>query len=616
MTKQSGREKLLIVDDEFFNIRALGEVLRTTYEVFTATDGRMALDLAARYRPDLVLLDIQMPEMDGYEVCREMQADQLLCAIPIIFVTSLTGEEDENIGLSLGAVDYITRPFRPAIIRQRIKNQLELKRRREEKLHRVEKSLRESEERFRLFMDMSPTVTWIKDEEGRVVYLSKTFEKYFNVREKDALGKSDAELWSPDVAEKYRLNDLDVMRANRPAVFTDKIVRPDGNTHYWLTSKFPYTDAVGSRFIGGVALDITRQKQLEQELQRQVEEISILKQQVESENVYLRNEIRTNAVTRKLVDTSMVMKQLVAQAELIAQTNVTVLIQGETGSGKELIAQHIHERSSRNQQNFYKISCAAIPSTLLENELFGHEKGAYTGAQERQIGHFELADKATLFLDEIGELPLEAQAKLLRVIQEGEFSRVGSPRVIKTDVRIIAATNRDLAEEVRRGSFREDLYYRLSVFPLIVPPLRERFEDIPQLVWSLVHEIGVKMGKPRAIIDSQDMNALQMYSWPGNVRELRNVIEHAFIFSPDKKLHIRIPEFHRQVGKRSLALQDIEHQHITEVLTITNWRVRGKNGAARLLDLHPNTLYSRMKKLGIPTQNLRDDISFNRRDIV
>ena len=355
--------------------------------------------------------------------------------------------------------------------------------------------------------------------------------------------------------------------------------------------------------------NITERKRLEYELRIKFEEISTLKQQVEAENVYLRAEIRDRLEPGQLIGSSAALRQVLAQAELAAPTDTTVLIQGETGTGKELIARYLHQHSNRSRRNLCILSCAAIPATLLESELFGHEKGSFTGALDRRLGHFEVADQSTIFLDEIGELPLEAQAKLLRVLQEGEFCRVGSSSTIKTDVRIIAATNRDLANEVREGRFREDLYYRLSVFPLSVPPLRERSEDIPSLVWAFVYELGARMGKSITRINAREMTALQQYVWPGNIRELRNVIEHALIFSRGDTLQITLPATHHPSRRQSLLMQDVEYQHITEVLRSTNWRVDGPKGAARLLGLHPNTLHSRIKKLGISTRSAAHDIS-------
>jgi transcriptional regulator with GAF, ATPase, and Fis domain len=288
----------------------------------------------------------------------------------------------------------------------------------------------------------------------------------------------------------------------------------------------------------------------------------------------------------------------------VAATGSTVLIQGETGTGKELLAQTIHSHSERGKRPMVKVNCAALPAALVESELFGREKGAFTGALNRQVGRFELADGSTLFLDEIAEMPIETQAKLLRVLQEGEFERLGSPRTIKVDVRVIAATNRDLAEEVKQGRFRRDLYYRLHVFPIQVPPLRERPDDIPRLVWEFANEFGERMGKKVRRIHASDMQALVAYSWPGNIRELRNVIEHAMIVSHGETLELH----HVAPGSRQDAapttLEEVERRHIQATLKATHGRVKGAGGAAELLGLNPSTLYSRMRKLGInPTHS-------------
>ena len=286
-----------------------------------------------------------------------------------------------------------------------------------------------------------------------------------------------------------------------------------------------------------------------------------------------------------------------------------MLIRGETGSGKELFAQAIHRLSSRSKHLMVKVNCAALPSGLVESELFGREKGAYTGALTRQVGRFEVADGSTLFLDEVGELTLEVQAKLLRVLEAGEFERLGSPKTIKVDVRLIAATNRDLLEEVRKGRFREDLYYRLNVFPIRVPPLRERAEDIPQLVWTFLEEFCTRMGKKITQVPRRTMEALQRYPWPGNVRELRNVDR-----AQRHRHHRRDAEgadarrCRCRGGSRGRRWLDSERELILRALETAGWRIKGPNGAATALGLNPSTLYSRMKKLGIrPSGTAPDD---------
>jgi transcriptional regulator with GAF, ATPase, and Fis domain len=288
-----------------------------------------------------------------------------------------------------------------------------------------------------------------------------------------------------------------------------------------------------------------------------------------------------------------------------------VLIRGETGSGKELVAQAIHRQSPRRSQLMVKVNCAALPSGLIESELFGREKGAFTGAMTRQVGRFEVADGSTIFLDEIGELSLEVQAKLLRVLEAGEFERLGSPRTIKVDVRVIAATNRDLAEEIKKGRFREDLYYRLNVFPIRVPPLRERAEDIPQLVWAFLEEFSSRMGKRITQVPRRTMEALQHHSWPGNVRELRNVIEHSAILTSGDTLRVPALGDGAPVAAPEPTLADSERELILRALESKGWHIKGPRGAAAALGLNPSTLYSRMKKLGIrpPEGRRRGDVA-------
>ena len=289
------------------------------------------------------------------------------------------------------------------------------------------------------------------------------------------------------------------------------------------------------------------------------------------------------------------------RAEQVAPQNTTVLILGETGTGKELIAALIHSMSPRKDRPLITVNCAALPANLIESELFGREKGAFTGADTRQVGRFEVAHGSTLCLDEIGELPLELQAKLLRVIQHNEFERLGSSQTIKVDVRIVATTNRNLEEEVRKGRFRQDLYYRLNVFPITVPPLRQRREDIPLLVQAFTERYARKLGKPITSIQKETMKALQDYPWPGNIRELESIIERAVILCPGPVLQLadklEIPSPPSSAGMNTL--EEVERNQILKTLSETRWRIEGKDGAAAILGLHPSTLRARMHKLGI-----------------
>jgi transcriptional regulator with GAF, ATPase, and Fis domain len=304
--------------------------------------------------------------------------------------------------------------------------------------------------------------------------------------------------------------------------------------------------------------------------------------------------------SRPIVSESAAIAHVLKQIEQVAPTTATVLLTGETGTGKEVMAQAVHDLSPRHQRQMIRVSCAAIPTSLIESELFGREKGAYTGALSRQIGRFEAANQSTIFLDEIGDLPMEVQVKLLRVLQERVIERLGSTQPVKVDIRIIAATNRNLETAVREKTFREDLFYRLNVFPIAIPPLRERTEDIAGLVWSFVDELSKAFGKNIESISKDSMRELQRYSWPGNVRELRNVIERAVIVSTGRQLVVAAPRLgERPVPQTAMTLNDIEIDHIRTVLESTSWRVRGSGGAAERLGLKPTTLESRMARLGI-----------------
>jgi formate hydrogenlyase transcriptional activator len=348
------------------------------------------------------------------------------------------------------------------------------------------------------------------------------------------------------------------------------------------------------------------------------EEIAALKARLENENVYLQEEIRTEHNFEEIVGNSSALLELLQRVDQVARTDSSVLIYGETGTGKELIARAIHDRSARKNRPLVKVNCSAISAGLVESELFGHVKGAFTGAFERRVGRFELANGGTLFLDEVGELPLETQVKLLRVLQEREFEPVGSNRTVPVDVRIIAATNRNLLESIRAGSFRSDLFYRLNVFPLEVPPLRERRSDIPQLAMFFLSRCTRNLGKKMEGISAAAIESLIRYSWPGNVRELQNAIERALILShgpilelENDLISVSTSEVHRDkaqavettqpAGPSSAfkTLEDVERAHICAVLQQTRGVIEGSNGAAKTLGMHPNTLRHRMNKLGI-----------------
>ncbi len=345
--------------------------------------------------------------------------------------------------------------------------------------------------------------------------------------------------------------------------------------------------------------EIEERKKAEESLQEALKEVKQLKNRLREENLYLQEEINLIHSHKDIVGNSEVISTVLKQIEQVAPTDSTVLVQGDTGTGKELLAHAIHNLSTRKGRLMIKVNCAALPPTLIESELFGREKGAFTGALSKQLGRFELADASTIFMDEIDALPLELQAKLLRVLESGEFERLGSPHTVKVDARIISATNRDLARLVSEGGFRADLYYRLNVFQITVPPLRERQEDILPLVWSFVQEFSKRMGKRIESIPQKNVEALQAYPWPGNVRELRNVTERAMIITTGPVLHLDVPKIAQSGADQSETLEEVEKRHIIEALNTTGWRVSGKDGAAEILGINPKTLESRIQRLGI-----------------
>jgi len=381
-----------------------------------------------------------------------------------------------------------------------------------------------------------------------------------------------------------------------------RLRRFDGDYRWLFDSATPRFADDGS-FLGyiGSCIDITERKRAEGALRDALEEVSRLKNQLEAENVYLQQELHRDQSFGDIVGHSDAIKYVLFKIGQVAPTDTTVLITGETGTGKELVAHAIHRASPRRDRPLIKVNCAALSASLIESELFGHEKGAFTGAATRKIGRFELADDGTIFLDEIGELPLELQSKLLRVLQEGELERVGGSKTLKVNVRIIAATNRNLKLEVEKGMFRLDLWYRLNVFPITVPPLMQRKEDIPGMVEHFVSRFTKKFGKTIKSIPVSTMQQLQRHSWPGNVRELANVIERAVIHSSGTVLSMT-DTFEQALPdpqNETKSLEEVERDYIMSTLESTGWRIEGPYGAAKILGLNPSTLRTRMLKLGI-----------------
>jgi formate hydrogenlyase transcriptional activator len=478
-------------------------------------------------------------------------------------------------------------------------------------LHRArrrqtEAELRETHEFMELSTSAGELGLWVRDLEHGILWSNPRLQSLFGFGENDVVGFENVmDRIHPEdrarvIAKLKRAEGVDGSFEEEFRVMT-----PNGSER-WVAARGRAIEIGRNKTRKrrmGVAFDITERKRAEQEIQR-------LKERLEEENLYLREEIFEVKGFDEIVGKSDALKYVLTRVEQVAKTDATVLLQGETGVGKELIARAIHERSSRSKGPQIKVNCATLPEALVESELFGHEKGAFTGADRQRKGRFELADGGTIFLDEVGELPAVTQAKLLRVLQEGEFERIGGSHTIKVNVRVVAATNRKLDEDVSAGRFRQDLFYRVNVYPITVPPLRERREDIPLLVSHYVREIGERLGKSISEVPAQMMREFMEYNWPGNIRELQNVIERAVIVSRDEVL--RLPEPLVQATNAPAkgdeasndstvvsALDEVEREHILRALEAARWRINGPKGAAAMLKLHPSTLRFRMKKLGL-----------------
>jgi PAS domain S-box-containing protein len=440
----------------------------------------------------------------------------------------------------------------------------------------------------------------ITDMDGRLLYVNDSCVKMWGYDSSDEIiGRSLPEFWAGEGVFRT-VNELREKGSSRGE---DIGVRRDGSPfHAELSASMVRDESGNPLYMVGSFVDISERKKAEEEIRQAYHEIAELKQVLEADNVYLREEIKREFDFEEIIGESDALKSALLRVEQVADTDSTVLILGETGVGKELFSRAVHSRSKRVARPLIKVSCATLPEHLIESELFGHERGAYTGAVKMVRGRFELANNGTIFLDEIGELPLALQAKLLRVLQDGQFERLGSGNTIHTDVRVIAATNRDLERLVAAGRFREDLYYRLNVFPITVPPLRQRKDDIPLLVNHFAKRISDRIGRrldriPKAVLDD-----LMSHSWPGNVRELMHVIERSMISSPGSSLQLSewlavVAGEPRPDAFRSLV--EIESGHILRVLQNTNWVIEGPRGAAKVLDLNPSTLRARMRKLDI-----------------
>ena len=461
--------------------------------------------------------------------------------------------------------------------------------------------LQHSEERFGKAFRVNPlpmSLTTVKD--GRYLDVNESFLGMSGYTREEVIGHTSIELniWgAPEVRQEF----VNSLVAHGSLVNTETRFRTKDGSFRTLLSSAELLDIADEQCLIVASSDVTERVAAQQALREAHEQLQRLKNQLEAENIYLQNELQIDPTFREIIGQSEAIKYVLFSVAQVAQTDSTVLINGETGTGKELVARAIHYASSRQNRPLIRVNCGALAPMLIESELFGHEKGAFTGANARKLGRFELANGGTIFLDEIGELPLELQVKLLRVIQENEFERVGGTETIKTDLRIIAATNRELKAEVAKGKFREDLWYRLNVYPITLPPLRQRMEDLQLLVEHFIKIYANKCGKTISSISPRALLRLQAHSWPGNVRELANVIERAVILTNGPVLqtidHFELPE--NLPAQSSVKLQDIERDHILRTLEQTGWRVEGPYGAAKVLGLNASTLRTRMRKLSI-----------------
>jgi PAS domain S-box-containing protein len=466
----------------------------------------------------------------------------------------------------------------------------------------AQQALQESEARFRNMADTAPVMIWMAGPDKLCNYFNQQWLNFTGRTIQQEGGNGWTEGIHRDDLARCLETFTTSFGARQTFEMEYRMRRADGEYRWILDCGTPRFSATGE-FLGyiGSCLDITVRRESEVALRVAHEEVSRLKNQLQEENIYLQEEINLEHNFGEIIGRSDALKYVLFKIEQVAPTDSTVLITGETGTGKELVARAIHDASTRRDRPLVKVNCAALSPSLIESELFGHEKGAFTGASGRKIGRFELANGATIFLDEIGELPLELQVKLLRVIQEGELERLGSSQTIQVDARIIAATNRNLELEVNKGLFREDLWYRLNVFPITVPPLRQRREDISLLVEHFVRRFAKKLGKSISSASPATVQKLREYSWPGNVRELANVIERAVINSRGPALQLG-DDFQPAVERMAAGvktLEELERDYITRILHETGWRIEGRQGAALILGINPSTLRTRMNKLGI-----------------
>ena len=614
----SHNSTILLVDDNPTNLQLLFGTLRGLgHKLLVAKSGEDALKVAQWAHPDLILLDILMTGIDGFETCAKLKEDPDTRDIAVIFLSALDDTNDKIKGLSMGAVDYIAKPFQAEEVIARVDTHLTIARLRTELAERN----RQLEAANQPILDSVGDGIYGLDLEGNITFANPAAVQLTGYSQESLIGHSLHELhlyarWDGSPYHFIETGIYQTLKQGVPKKSESDVFWREAGDHFavsWTCTPIKR----GGQVQGAVLAfrDITQRKRQEHQLRDALAEVETLRDRLQAENAYLQAEVRNEGRFDSIVGESPALKEVLDQVDQVAPTNSSVLVTGESGTGKEAIARAIHDLSARRDRPLIKVNCGAITPTLIESELFGHEKGAFTGAARQRQGHFELADGGTIFLDEVGELPLDAQVKLLRVLQEHEISRLGSETSISVDVRVIAATNRDLVEMVEEGTFRMDLFYRLNVFPLTIPPLRERREDIPLLVAKFLSDQARAQGRSFSRVSEDGMRLLLSYHWPGNIRELQNVIERAAILARDQVVPIAPRLVDSGINSPSeprdstldeppstdnlVSLAENEARHIRRVLQRTGWTIGGKGGAAEILDLPASTLRSRMKKLGI-----------------
>ncbi len=588
------KHKIYIVDDTPTNLQVLADYLiERGYEVFVAVDGTSAIEQITESLPDLILLDVMMPGIDGFETCRRLKAMAPTKDIPVIFMTALSETIDKVRGFAVGAVDYVTKPIQHEEVLVRITTHLSLRQLQQE-LEEKHAALQLAEAKFRGVFENAVIGIFQTMPDGQYVTANTALAHMLGYDSPEALINSMTNVQHPlyvDPLRRKQLQDI-LIKDHHVTNFESEVLRKNG-TRIWISESaravLDHSNVVSA--FEGFVINITDRKQAEEQNAR-----------LHTHNQYLQKEIDAGQNNNEVIGHSKPLRKILELINQVGPTDTTVFLQGETGTGKEVLARAIHNRSHRKDQPMVKVNCGAISPGLVESELFGHEKGAFTGATTKRIGRFELADGGTLFLDEIGELPLDLQVKLLRILQEQEFERVGGSTMVHVNVRIVAATNRDLSKEVKEGRFRSDLYYRLNIFPLQVPPLRERKEDLPALITHFLSKFSKKLGKTLDRFSEDSMGQLLDYPWPGNIRELMNVIERSAILAHGSIVEVEdnldSPSDMEESMSGSGTLQDIERSHIAKILEETNWTLEGPQGAATILGLNPSTLRFRMRKLG------------------